>query len=110
MKHFIATVLLCAASLFPVTAAEVQTQDVAVKYVSVMAVDGQVLVQTLPRHSITGLACTSNFWATLDKSASGYGELLASMKDALLDTRSIDITVDDDTSGQFCKITRVVLK
>ena len=110
MKRFIASFLLCAATCLPAMAGEVQTQDVAVKYVSVMAVDGQVHVQTLPRHTISSLSCTSNFWAILDKSASGYAEILATVKDAQLDTRPIDITVDDNTSSQFCRITRVVLK
>lgn len=111
MNKVIVLLLLSAASSMATEASEVQTASVNTNYTSVTAVDGQVLVQTPPRQTLAGLSCTNNFWAALDKSASDYCEVLSLASDAMLDKRTMDITVSDETIvGDFGSISRQVLK
>ena len=43
-----------------------------IKLVSVWTVSGDILVKASPKHSTSGLACGSDYWLKLSKTAIGY--------------------------------------
>ncbi|MCB1214370.1 MAG: hypothetical protein KDK66_02720 [Deltaproteobacteria bacterium] len=69
-----------------------------------------MLVQTNPKHSITGLACTSDYWSVLYKNEPNYETTLAILLSAHATGKNVDITVDDSNGGDFCRLSRVVIK
>ena len=88
--------------------AAVATPSLKVALLSVTGSDGNILLQTSPRHSISGLGCTSDFWSVLPKSDPGYEAMLSQLLAAQAAQLDVSITVDTFGDGRFCRLTRVV--
>lgn len=100
------------ASIFtaPTTAGDLLTKDLKVKLISIEENTGNILVQFHPRHSINGLACTDDYWASLSKNSLVHQEMLSVLLTAYASQKPMNITVSDDPQSTFCKLKRIILK
>ena len=84
--------------------------DVKVEFISVWSSTGDTLIQTSPRHDISGLSCTDNYWLVLDKSKGGFEPALALLMSAQASGARIVVRYDDEGGGKFCRLSRVITK
>lgn len=109
MKRITALILLCLISGI-IQAAEKSTADVRVSLISAWNDTGEMLIQTSPNHDISGLNCTSNFWMIQYPYQAGYDVSYDLLLEAYRSQRLVTVTVNDENSGDFCKLTRVTIK
>ena len=83
--------------------------EAKVEFISVTTTDGNILVQTNPKHDITGLNCTSDYWLVLKKTEPGYEAALSMLLSAQVTQKNVVFRAEDD-NGQFCKLARVITK
>ena len=84
------------------------TGNVTIQLVSVWTVSGDILVQTKPKHSITGLGCSSDYWLKLSKTAAGYKGTLSMLLSAQASQSKVTIRAVDDQGTDFCRLDRVI--
>ena len=106
IKLLIASLLLIAGSA---NAAWKDSNGLKVNLISVWASNGGVLVQTSPKHSISGLSCTDNYWAELSKNSEGYEAMLSVLLTAQASNKQVFVRVSDAGSDKFCNLQRVIL-
>lgn len=83
------------------------TSDLFVELISVFN-SGTIYVQTNPRHDLTGLTCTSDFWLELPAVGTApHDAMLATLLAAHHSGAKVIITADDSGGGQFCRLDRV---
>ena len=83
--------------------------EAKVEFLSVWTSNGELLVQTNPKHDITGLDCTNNYWLTLKKSEPGYEATLSILLSAQITQNNVVFRAEGG-NGEFCRLTRVILK
>lgn len=108
MSKGIKLILLSLLFSVPVYAAHVDSSNVKVQLISVWASSGDVLLQTNPRHNITGLGCGNDFWLVLDKDQPGYDGILSLLLSAQAQQTNITVRAVDDSGPGFCRLERVV--
>jgi len=84
------------------------SNNVKVQLVSAWASSGGILLQTNPKHSISGLSCTSDYWLELDKNQPGYQAILSMLLSAQATQKTITVRAVDDNSSNFCRLERVI--
>jgi len=110
LLNAIRTILIYLALITPSTAfaASTTTDNVAVQLLSVTANNSALLVQTSPRHSLTGLNCTDDYWLVLSHNEVGFDAMLALLLAAQRSGSTLLVRADDNGGAQFCKLGRVV--
>ncbi|WP_218418481.1 hypothetical protein [Alteromonas lipotrueae] len=86
------------------------TDNVNIHLISVWTSNGEVLVQTNPKHDVSGLSCTNNFWLVLKKDSAGYEATLSMLLSAQATRTNVTVRASDDNSNDFCRLSRLVLK
>ena len=86
------------------------TGNVTIKLVSVWTDSGDILVQTNPRHDISGLNCSSDYWLKLNKSNSGYEGALSILLSAQATQSKVTVRAYDDQGTDFCRLDRVIIE
>lgn len=109
IKTIFLTANLMLFSTLTMAASHKDTSDVNIELVSVWTSDGDVLVQTNPRHDISGLTCTDNYWLVLDKSAIGYETTLSMLLAAQASSAKVTVRASDDNSHNICRLSRLVI-
>ena len=84
------------------------TGNVKIELVSVWTENGDILVQTKPKHSIQGLVCTSDYWLKLNKTAIGYEGTLSMLLSAQATQATVTVRAYDDQGTDFCRLDRVI--
>jgi len=85
------------------------TNDVKIKLISVWTANGDVLIQTEPRHNISGLNCTNDYWLTLNKNEPGFQATLSMLLSAQATQKPVLVRAQGE-GGEFCRLTRVITK
>ena len=85
------------------------TSNIKIKLISVWTSSGDILVQTNPKHNIQGLACTSDYWLKLDKTAAGYDGTLSMLLSAQATQATVTVRAYDDQGTDFCRLDRVII-
>lgn len=88
-------------------AAYKDTDGVKVQLISAWANNGDILLQTNPRHSIEGLNCQGDYWLTLKKNSPGYEAILSMLLSAQATQKTILVRAED-SGTDFCNLTRVI--
>ena len=86
------------------------TGNVTIKLVSVWTDSGDILVQTNPRHDISGLNCSSDYWLKLNKSNPGYEGALSILLSAQATQSKVTVRAYDDQGTDFCRLDRVIIE
>jgi hypothetical protein len=83
--------------------------EAKVEFLSVWTNSGDLLVQTNPKHDITDLNCTNDYWLVLDKSELGYEPTLSILLSAQVTQKTVVFRAED-VNGEFCRLSRVTAK
>jgi len=92
----------------PSSAATLGTAGVKVSLISLRD-SGEVLIQTTPKHLVSGLGCSNNFWLVLDSSLPTFKTTYAMLLLARITKAQVIVVADDKISGAFCHLSRFVL-
>jgi len=84
------------------------TNNVKIQLVSVWTESGDILVQTSPKHDISGLGCGSDYWLKLSKTAIGYDGTLSMLLSAQATQAKVTVRAHDDQGTDFCRLGRVI--
>ena len=84
------------------------TGNVTINLLSVWADGGDILVQTNPKHDISGLGCGSDYWLKLNKSNAGYEGTLSMLLSAQATQVKVTVRAHDDQGTDFCRLGRVI--
>ncbi|MFL0805626.1 MAG: hypothetical protein K6L81_18075 [Agarilytica sp.] len=66
------------------------------------------MVQTKPKHDVSGLVCESNYWLELSKEHEGYEATLSLLLASQMAGKSITVRAVDDMGTDFCRLHRVI--
>lgn len=108
MLNRVLVVMMCTCCSVSVYAAELSSNDLHVDIVSIYD-HGHIYVQTSPRHDITGLDCTNDYWMGIATTTPAYDALLASLLAAQQSSSKVTVTVNDDGTSQFCNLARLTI-
>lgn len=113
MKNF-KTISLVFLGLFvaamPVLAAYKDTDNAKIHLISAWSDNGNILVQTNPKHDISGLSCTNDYWLALDKDSEGYQAILSMLLSAQASKINVKVRAQDNGTNQFCRLSRIINK
>ncbi|WP_072682473.1 hypothetical protein [Arcobacter sp. LA11] len=96
-------------SIISLHGASLSTTNVKINMISTYS-DGIAHVQTIPRHDITGLSCTNDYWAILDTNKPESKAIYSALIAAKMADKQIHIEVNDTGSDTFCNLHRITIK
>ena len=88
------------------------TNDVKITIISSDIGQTHILLQTDPRPDISGLGCTNNYWLMLynNNGDAAFKTILSMLLTAHATGKNVSVVSDDNNGGEFCKLSRLILK
>lgn len=109
--NFLKKIVIAAAMFMSIPNSFSATKDTLNVEVSLLSVwttaNGNVLVQTNPRHSMEGLTCSNNYWLVLAKGDIGFETTLTMLLASQAKGSKVHITASDNGGSDFCLLSRV---
>lgn len=88
--------------------AYIDTVNVKIKRISAYSLNnGNILVQTEPRHNMEGLSCTNDYWLVLAQSDPGFENTLSMLLTAQTAQIEVIVRAENNGASAFCLLSRL---